>query len=271
MTRSRTSDLAERLASAVVEARPRFGRPPVDVEALARELGVESITSAAMLEDGRLEQRGGHTWMLVRGDVWPARRRFTIAHELGHLLLRDAWQEFVAHRTWPTGDRDWSGAREERLCDAFAAALLLPQPWMRREFGLKSQSLETLQTLADTGKVSLAAGILRLRQVLGWKSSLLRWRRGDQGWQLAAATGLPWGLRLTSARRTAPVLEGLAAASTRSVVTLPLVAAGTAVEVEGEVCVRGKGAVALVRLADYMPSPAADPLLARLESLRSDS
>jgi len=89
MTRGKTAELAERLAAAVFAERPAYAAPPVDVEGLARELGIESITGARMVEDGRLEQRGGRSWMLVRDDVRTARRRFTVAHELGHLLLAD--------------------------------------------------------------------------------------------------------------------------------------------------------------------------------------
>lgn len=58
-----------------------------------------------------------------------ARQRFTLAHELGHILSRDAEERFLAERMWspPTGnDRN-----QESRADAFAAAFLLPERELR--------------------------------------------------------------------------------------------------------------------------------------------
>lgn len=262
MSRSRTAQLAERLAATVFTERPRYASPPVDVEGLARELGVGSIRSARMVEDGRLEQRGGNTWMVIRDDVRKERRRFTIAHELGHLLLANPSQEFVVHRTLSGVDR------EERFCDAFAAALLLPRTWVLTGFGAKPEKLATLRQLADASDASLAASTLRLREVVGWTLSLLHWRRHEQGWRLASTTGLPRGLRVTSAPTTSAVLDHLASSWGDRTAKVPLAVAGGTIQLDMEIAVRKRSAIALTSLEGVENQLASDPLLARLQSLR---
>ena len=83
----------------------RVGPPPVDVERLARQLGVDEIVRAPLVEDGRLERRRGSTRIRLRNDISHQRMRFTIAHELGHLLLSDPASDLVARRRHRRGSR----------------------------------------------------------------------------------------------------------------------------------------------------------------------
>ena len=61
-------------------------------------------------------------WLIIlnRADA-PAQARFTLAHELGHIVLGDLG---------PAG-RPPDGRAHEALCDRFAAELLLPAPLLR--------------------------------------------------------------------------------------------------------------------------------------------
>lgn len=66
--------------------------------------------------------------VIVVSANWPGdRQRFTLAHELGHLLL---------HEKLPVG------LDEEKACNRFAGALLLPAAAMRAELGSARQRLE---------------------------------------------------------------------------------------------------------------------------------
>ena len=57
------------------------------------------------------------------------RQRFSIAHEFKHVL--DAAHEDVIYRHLPTGSRQ-RHTHIEAVCDAFAAALLMPKPLVKR-------------------------------------------------------------------------------------------------------------------------------------------
>ncbi len=85
------------------------------------ERGLPSKVSGAFAYD---EAIGG---FIVVNALHPAsRRRLTIAHELCHALLRRAG--VVVHTT----DEDFSD-REEKFCDAFARALLMPAMTVRKK------------------------------------------------------------------------------------------------------------------------------------------
>jgi Zn-dependent peptidase ImmA (M78 family) len=71
--------------------------------------------------------------VIVVGDHWPGdRQRFTLIHELGHLMIHD---------------RLATGLDEEKACNRFAGAFLLPGSAVRQELGEHRTSLE-LQELA---------------------------------------------------------------------------------------------------------------------------
>ena len=61
-------------------------------------------------------------WLIILNrDDAPAQARFTLAHELGHIVLGD-----LSPAAPPPRDR-----AHEALCDRFAAELLLPAPLLR--------------------------------------------------------------------------------------------------------------------------------------------
>lgn len=80
-----------------------------------------------------------------------ARQRFTIAHELGHLILNIKNEELD----------------EEKACNRFAGALLMPQQAVINEFGPSRSaiSLFELKAFKKEYKVSMQAIIYRLREL----------------------------------------------------------------------------------------------------------
>ncbi len=80
-----------------------------------------------------------------------ARQRFTIAHELGHLLL-DIGNEKLD---------------SEKLCNRFASALLMPKEAVINEFGISRKNINFFELTAfkNEFKVSYAAIVYRLRDL----------------------------------------------------------------------------------------------------------
>src|SRR3954454_13146300 len=94
---------------------------PVPVERLALRLGADRvITERLEREEGRLELRGSEVVVVTSRDASSARRRFTIAHEIGHLIAADPRYDLRRLRE-RNGLRD-----EERFCDRLAESLLMP-------------------------------------------------------------------------------------------------------------------------------------------------
>lgn len=101
----------------------------------------------------------------------PTRKRFTIAHELGHLLLH-ADESFHIDERLPIAYRndESSKAVDPREVEAnqFAAELLMPQQFLQRDVAqLGSAALDEVdvETLADRYEVSVQAMQIRLAKL----------------------------------------------------------------------------------------------------------
>jgi Zn-dependent peptidase ImmA (M78 family) len=95
------------------------------------------------------------------------RQRFTMAHELGHLILNHKGNFFIDRGLINYRDSK-SGTGEdiqEREANAFAAELLMPEEMLKRDFkkGIYDiENPESMEKLANKYKVSVQALTFRL-------------------------------------------------------------------------------------------------------------
>lgn len=128
--------------------------------------------------DGIIEPKGrsyseGFRMCLKRGQA-DRRLRFTMAHEVCHTFFYEIVPEikFRPHVTDPA---------EEWLCNVGAGELLIPLSRLRDELATMSESMSTLERLAETFNVSAFAMLLRLRQAGLWDRELAYWHRMSDG------------------------------------------------------------------------------------------
>lgn len=142
----------ESAAAALLAAAEEDIELPIDVNELAEEhLGLDvqehadlmSLLGAPMPPEGAtlsglLFPSERRIWVnAVEAGRWPGRRRFTIAHEIGHWQLhRDGAYEAHARfcrsdEVEATGDRARKARNIEREANQFAAALLMPEELVR--------------------------------------------------------------------------------------------------------------------------------------------
>jgi Zn-dependent peptidase ImmA (M78 family) len=118
---------------------------------MARHLGVSDIRGQRILADGQLRKEDGRLVMEVNEKASSGRKRFTIAHEIGHLLLANGGDfgcGTVRSRGFtPKKDAD---PLEERLCDFIAAEVLIPIEWAGDFTYRKSPGFDTIQAMAST-------------------------------------------------------------------------------------------------------------------------
>jgi Zn-dependent peptidase ImmA (M78 family) len=115
----------------------------VDPIRLANALGVK-VYNAKFGDDsihGLLAVREGRPSIYVNADHAPVRKRFTVAHELGHLVLHliGGDKEFIDNadnfRTPIDPEATWTPERrQEWEANAFAAALLMPEKLIRQKW-----------------------------------------------------------------------------------------------------------------------------------------
>lgn len=125
---------------------------PTDLDELARRLGVREVISAEMNAHGELQQHADGFTILFAADQGPARRRFTLAHELAHVLVKRSAQHALR------------GLRLERFCDDIAAELLMPAAAFARDAGARPDAAR-VKRLATLYRTSLAATALRCAEL----------------------------------------------------------------------------------------------------------
>jgi hypothetical protein len=109
-------------------------------EEMASAPGAPELDSGQSLS-GLLLAGPGEIWVnAAEAREWPPRRRFTIAHELGHWVMhrREGQQSlFCRHGSVEPSERDESPPEQlthEDEANIFAAALLMPADLMRRHY-----------------------------------------------------------------------------------------------------------------------------------------
>jgi Zn-dependent peptidase ImmA (M78 family) len=145
-------DAVERRAGQVVE---RFGLsdPPVALEDICRAEGLFLCARPFDYVAG----------VFIRDEIFPVimvnsreprvRRRFTIAHELGHYFLAHERTTF----TEPGDD-----LQLEREANRFAGCLLMPAPWLKRHWKTYAGNRENRESVV-AGLYGVSPAALRVR------------------------------------------------------------------------------------------------------------
>jgi Zn-dependent peptidase ImmA (M78 family) len=153
--------------------------PPANLELIARNLGVVSIRRVPLAVDGLLVQEDGKYLIKVREHDPDARQRFTIAHELGHLIVREAGnlgrRAAETRTSTPSKPYVW----EEELCNYAAAQLLIPDDWAWSFLTGRRPDFSTIAKMADLCKTSLEVAARRLVEVSCWRCRLVWWKWQD--------------------------------------------------------------------------------------------
>ncbi len=143
-------------------------RLPVDVDALAKSLGIE-VTYSSLEDDysGLLVIRNGTAAAYINSSHHPNRQRFSLAHEIGHFVLHERQQTAIenayvdkAMRLYHRADRRDLGqsGKMEWEANLFAAALLMPEELLR------SKVLDEGYDLEDELDVSRLAVVLKVSE-----------------------------------------------------------------------------------------------------------
>lgn len=149
------------------------GKKHIDVNDIAIKLGIQvsehdlgpNVSGVLYIDKGK----GVIGYSKHESEV---RRRFTIAHEIGHFILHRLDNElFVDKMEFKALYRDDKSStgdiKQEREANAFAAALLMPKERVIEElnkmiFDLADEKGDAIKKLSDTFKVSSQAMMYRI-------------------------------------------------------------------------------------------------------------
>jgi Zn-dependent peptidase ImmA (M78 family) len=146
---------------------------PVDVEAVARHLGAKVIYKDTFDDDlcGMLYREGSDIIIGVNKSHFPYRQRFTIAHEIGHLVMHSHIinQVHVDRKFTEQLKRDKRASlgldRIEIEANRFAAELLMPTAELLKAVDDRMDIENGLTQLADEYEVSVQAMTIKLARL----------------------------------------------------------------------------------------------------------
>ena len=129
--------------------------PPTNLEAVQNRLNVKRIETEDLPFSGELRRGQDGFTIALSKHLSPSRRRFTVAHELGHAILET---------TGPRCPR--FGSELERLCDMLATEILMPYS-LFRTLAQKPLSISKVWELSRVFGTSLSATALRGAELMG--------------------------------------------------------------------------------------------------------
>ncbi len=144
-------------------------QPPIPVEEIAKSHGAEIVHKNFNNEiSGLLLRKQEGAIIAVANEQPLMRQRFTIAHELGHLLLHQG-EEVHVDKDFRVNLRSEKSSTAEDIeeieANAFAAELLMPSVLLRpdvEKLTLDIENAEQIEMLANRYQVSTQAMTFRL-------------------------------------------------------------------------------------------------------------
>lgn len=164
----------EKKALSIIKETVGLEQPPIDVIRIADYLNAD-CSEAELPEEtsGVLEKHssGRHT-ILVNTAHCRERKRFSIAHELGHLLFSERNGLYIDKKIFFRNGRSHEAVDPEEIAaNTFAAELLMPSPLVKRALhsymkdGFLDSGIDVVAKLAESFRVSTTAMSIKLQNM----------------------------------------------------------------------------------------------------------
>jgi hypothetical protein len=193
------TERARELVNRLVESRGR-DTPPFLPEELARLHGIKKVERADIGELGAVLLKLPDGYVIrVNSKHNPFRQNFSCAHEIGHTLLHDLEQRSLEDVEFRLVSCEIGRKDKERLCDAAAAELLMPERIFGKYLSGFGVSVAAIGRLSNTFRVSIPAVAIRIAQVSEEPCVAILWHR----WRKARSKGfgLVWCAASTRKRQ----------------------------------------------------------------------
>lgn len=164
--------------------------PPVDLESLAEKarIRIESVSAAAI--DGYADLSRNIIYLSDRQTYLP-RRRFTLAHEIGHILI--PWHTdirgCIIDSPYVDGQMKQKIDLQEYEANAFASELLIPSRWLRDKAACMADFETALSETVQQTQASLMACLLALKNVLPAGHVICAKTGGMENWKVYRSPG----------------------------------------------------------------------------------
>jgi len=178
----------------------RFGNPeaPIDPRSIAEWLGLVVVEQEVVGCDGCVVMENDMAGILVNTAIRSeARKRFTVAHEIGHFSLHKQEIYFLRETLHeiedPLHEAEKAGTRRlETEANAFASELLMPNDSIVAQYVRGVPSFEDIEDMASRYLVSMTAAAVRVVKVSDYACALVCTIGGTIRWVLKSGEGLDY-------------------------------------------------------------------------------
>jgi hypothetical protein len=166
---------------------------PLDVDLLAERCGIEIYEDGFGSFLGLWFQNGGQQGIALNDNQIPRRRRFTLAHELGHACM--PWHQKAAGLMCIDDDLSEADVdRElEREANAFAGELLAPRKLVSPLLATGPLSMRKAEEIANRFEISLTSATRRVVEHGKQAAAVVLCEGGRIRWSVRRH-GFPYGL-----------------------------------------------------------------------------
>lgn len=155
-------------------------------ETLAMALGVMVIEGRLDSADARLIRKGNRGLIRLRQDILEAgRKRFAIAHELGHWMLHGKISQILSCTSEDMVAK-YKASAPEVEANYFAAELLMPQAIFRARVGDENPTADLIRELSTFFLTSFTATAVRFVEVSDEPCAMVVTERGQVRWWRAS-------------------------------------------------------------------------------------
>lgn len=160
-------------------------KAPVDLNALAIELGLEVREEDSDSIEGALIRAKKQALGIIvvnKNILEVGRKRFTIAHEIGHFLIPNHGQAGVICNSEEIESYSPRIDPVEEEANQFAAELLIPYPLLDKKVAQVEPTMENIRWIANTFQASLTASAFRLIDLTDYPAAIVWSQDGRIKW-----------------------------------------------------------------------------------------
>lgn len=138
--------------------------PPYDLEQLVSNYGDIELILFPFKADGVTVGIGSteRPSILINSDSPATRRKFTLAHELGHIIIPWHTGTVVSHLESSEGEYSFEYERMEQEANRFAAELLMPSSWIKSCYARKKDFPSFLKGIIKDSGASRDAALIKV-------------------------------------------------------------------------------------------------------------
>lgn len=137
--------------------------PPIDLYALVKRYATVEELVLPIDADGisiNIKVSGKHPHVIINQSISHKRKRFTLAHELGHVII--PWHHGTIIDVTNIKHEHNAYSRMEAEANRFAAELLMPSDWLKNLISKCSNPEIMVRTITDEADVSSLAATIKL-------------------------------------------------------------------------------------------------------------